>query len=302
MHVGMKRVLTASLLIASSLGMVSCDSKSSLTDVEPGESRFLSELDELDFPEAEAPAETPVFRWDFSEKDVVHEYDYMQEVRGKMDPGMGLGEELGDMSMSAKGIMLIRSQGDATAELVIKDVIMTSNQFGSGPREQKVPPMALQGMQENGKGPFGDNSQDMFLKVLFTLPAENMELGQTVEVPMQMPYQIMGSALVVKGQSKVKLTRYVRIGDRLCAQLDVVTDICDLDVPPEIDGEVTCFTTGKSVLFFDVEKRCFVSGTICLLMESASDLPAPMGSDMDVRIKSSVVMDNFIKLRLKESS
>ena len=319
----MKPFFLVALLVGASCFATSCDSNSipnegeSKTDdrpdygeaSEPGKSRFLEELSKLDFPEADAPEESPVFRWDFLQKDAVHEYDYEQEVRGGMDMGAHqVPDGFGDISMSAKGAMVVRSQGDATAELVMKDVVMTMKQGGIGAQEQKVPAVAIQGMQEDGVGPFGNSSQDLFLKILFTLPAENMELGQTVEIPMMMPYQVMGSALVVKGQSKITLARCVSIGDRLCAQFKVETDISQLNVPPEIDGQISCFTTGSSILFFDVKQRCFVRGTICLLMEADNDLPMPNhgvpldgSSEPPKRMKSSMVMDNLIKLSLKES-
>lgn len=315
----MKVLTRVAVLLSVCLGLVSCDSKFSdeSNSSEPdggsknkpelfvsGESRFLQEVGKEVFKEAESPAESPLFRWDFSKQGVTHEYTYKQEVRMEMDSGLFDPET---QAMTAEGILVVRSQGDNTAELVIKDVIMKMSEGDSEAIEQKVPAVALQGMREDGVGPFGNHSQDLFLKILFTLPAERMALGETIKVPMRMPYHLNGSALIVKGQSEVMLTEYVSIDDRLCAKFDVETDISELNVPPEIEGEHAVAMRGRSVLYFDVGRRCFVNGTIALLMESSSDAPKPQfgqspnnGADEPERLESSMVMDSLIKLRLKE--
>lgn len=61
--------------------------------------------------------------------------------------------------MGAKGVLLIKSQGDKTAELVLKDMIMSIKMdMGEGyptTMEQQVPPFVVQGMKEDGSGSFG---------------------------------------------------------------------------------------------------------------------------------------------------
>jgi hypothetical protein len=213
--------------------------------------------------------------------------------------------------MTAKGLLLIKSQGDSTAELVLKD-IKTSMKMDVGedePKtmEQKMPPLVVQGMKEDGSGSFGNSSQDMLLKMLFPLPPKPTKVGESVDVPAQMPFNAMGSILQVTGRSRITLNRYVKIGDRPCAQLDVDTDISKIKVPTELKGEYKCSTKGKSVFYFDIANRTFVSGTIAMIMQFSIDAPTPQmnipgedTSDIPKRSKMSMVSDNLIKVKLKE--
>jgi len=277
-------------------------------------SQFIGEVGKEKHEEAPPPAEAPVLRWDFSKADVEHAYVFEQEVRSKSDMGASFGGGSRDMGqeMSAKGTLLVRSKGEGVASLVLKDMKMSMKMRIGGDEEPKTmeqtaPPVVVQGMKEDGSGSFGNSSQDMFLKMLFPLPSGPLAVGEFDDVPAQMPFNAMGSVLEVKGRSRITLARYVTIGGRKCAQLDVDTDISTLDVPPELEGEYVCSTRGTSVFYFDVANRSFVSGTIALIMQIRIDAPMPRmtipGGDapeMPKRTRMSMVNDNLIRVELKE--
>ena len=170
-----------------------------------------------------------------------------------------------------------------------------------------APPLVVQGMKEDGSGSFGDSSQDMFLKMLFPLPTKPLKVGETVDVPARMPFNAMGSVLQVKGRFRITLGRYVKIGKRSCAELDVDLDISELKVPSELKGEYKCAMKGKSVFYYDVANRSFVSGTIAVLMQFSIDAPMPRmkisgqdAPDTPERQKMSMIGDNLISVKLKE--
>ncbi len=278
-----------------------------------GVSRFLPEIKKEKYKKVDPPLAAPVFRWDFSNARVLHTYAYEQEVRGETDMGVSSSGKSGAMkqNMSAKGVLLVKSQGDSTAELVPKDTKMSAKMdFGKDdPKtmEQQMPPFVVQGMKEDGSGSFGNSSQDMFLKMLFPLPSKSLKVGESVDVPAQMPFNAMGSVLRVTGRSRITLTQYVRIGQRTCAQLDVDTDISTLKIPTELKGEYECSSKGTSVFYFDVKDRSFVSGTIAFLIQFSIDAPMPQmkisgeeAPDMHKRLKMSMVSDNLIKVKLKK--
>ncbi len=276
-------------------------------------SQFAKQVTKEKYKETEPPTAVPVFRWDFGNKNV-HSYTYEQEVRSKTDMGSSFGGRSGDMGqeMSAKGALLIKSQGDGTAELVLKDMKMSMKMNIGGDEEPKtmeqtMPPFVVQGMKEDGSGSFGNSSQDMLLKMLFPLPTKSLKVADSVDVPAQMPFNAMGSLLQAKGRSRITLTRYVKIGKRTCAQLVVDTDISELKVPSELKGEYKCSTKGTSVFYFDVANRFFVSGTIALIMQFSIDAPMPQmkisgedAPDMPKRSKMSMASDNLIRVELKE--
>ena len=307
-----KRYKTLGMIMLVCLSLCST-SRAAETDTSNAVSQFADEVGKLNYTEANPPSAAPVFRWDFSKPNVVHAYTYEQEVRIKMDIGASLGGNSDDTSpeMSAKGALLVKSQGDNTANLVLKDVQM-SMKIDTGEDEpktvkQKMPLRVLQGMKEDGSGSFGNNSQDMALKVLFPLPTKPLKVGDSVDVPAQMPFNAMGSMLQFKGHSRITLTRYVKIGKRTCAQLDVDTDISKLKVPSELEGEYKGSTKGTSVFYFDVASRSFVSGTIALVMQFSIDAPMPQmrvpgedRTDMPKRDMMSMTSDNLIRVELRE--
>jgi len=277
------------------------------------ESHYLKELNKNDYREVKTPSTAPIFRWDFSKKSV-QEYSYEQEVINKTELGVDAGSDMSDpeQSMSAKGSLLIKSQADGTAELVLKDMkasMKISFNKTDDPKtmEQEMPPFVVQGMKEDGTGPFGDSSQDMLLKLIFPLPTSNLKVGESVDVPAQMPFNAMGSQLQVKGRSRITLTRYVLIGNHTCAQLNVDIDISDLKVPSELEGEYLCSTKGSAVFFFDISSRTFVSGSTALLTQFSIDAPMPKmniqgeaATNVPPRSKMSMKSDNFIHVSLQE--
>jgi hypothetical protein len=305
-----QRIVAISVLIVTRLCITSCRAEANTSTTE---SQFAKEVGNENFMKSKPPPAAPIFRWDFSNPKVVHTYSYEQEARSKTETGRSFGGKSGAMGqeMSAKGLLLIKSQGDSTADLVLKDMKMSMKvDVGNDePKtlEQQMPPLVVQGMKEDGSGSFGNSSQDMLLKMLFPLPSQSLKVGESVDVPAQMQFNAMGSMLNVTGKSRITLTQYVEIDGRSCAQLDVDTDISKLKEPTELKGEYKCSTKGTSVFYFDIADRFFVSGTIALIMQFSIDAPMPQmnipgedTSDMPKRSKMSMVSDNLIKVKLKK--
>ncbi len=276
-------------------------------------SRYLNKVNDGDYGEVEPPKNAPVFRWDFSKKRIL-KYSFDQEVVARAEMPLENGNESGDpeQQMSTKGELSIKSQGDGTADLVLSDVktsVQVSINKSDAPKkmEQAIPAFVVQGMKEDGLGLFGDSSQDMLLKLLFSLPTKTLKVGESVDVPAQMPFNAMGSQLWVKGRSRITLTRYVLVGNRTCAQLNADIEISDLKVPTELEGKYSCSAKGSAVFFFDVNSRCFVSGSTALLMQFSIDAPMPKmdaqeeaAQNLPERMKMSMQSDNYIHVSLQE--
>lgn len=305
-----REALGAALLLVLGLQTSSHAGESSSAN---GTSRFLHELKKEKYTEAKPAGLPTVFRWDFSNREV-YTYTFEQRVRNQFHIEGAFEGESGDgeQSLLAKGSLLIKSQGDGTANLVLEDVKMSmkmhlGEEEKPGTMEQTIPPVVVQGMNEDGSGSFGCSSQDVLLQLLFPLPTKPLKVGEFVDVPAQMPFNVWGSLLQVEGRSRITLTRYVRIGKRTCAQLDVDIDISDLNVPSELEGEYGCSAKGASVFYFDVAGRRFVSGTVAVLMQITVDAPLPKMSipgeevpDMPERSKIAMAGDNLIRVSLKE--
>lgn len=272
----------------------------STAQADTAKSRFLNQLTSETYTEVEAPKGPQTFRWDFSKKAALT-YDYAQDVVSKtdMDPENGVGNA--DQKVSTRGELLIKSQGDGSADFVFKDLkarmeFAVSKDEPPKIMEQSVPPLVVEGVKENGSGPFGDKAQDMMLKLLFPLPPKALKVGETVEVPAQFLFTAMGSQLPVKGRSRITVSRYVSIGSHTCAQLNVDTDISDLRIPPELEGRYSSSVKSSAIFFFDTNSRSFVSGVSAVLFQAEVE----SSRNMPEKIKLSVTSDNLMRVKLRE--
>ena len=276
-------------------------------------SRYLNEVNKNDYSEIAPPQNAPIFRWDFSKKKVMA-YAFNQEVVANtvmpLDPGDDSGDS--EQSMTIRGVLSVKSQGDGTATIVLSDLktsMRISIDKSDAPKtmEQAGPAVVVPEVKEDGTGSFGDTSQDMMLKLLFSLPTKALKVGESVDVPAQLPFNAMGSQLQAKGRSRITLTRYVLVANHRCAQLDIDIDISDLKVPSELEGHYSCSAKGSAVFFFDINNRCFVSGSTALMMQFSIDAPMPKMNVQDERpqhfpdkMKMSMKSDNLIRVLLQE--
>jgi hypothetical protein len=310
----MKRIVFWLLVLILMLWLVtpSCAENSA----SEAKSQFLGEINYREYIETNAPSALKEYRWDFS-SEATHTYSYEQDIEMDADFGdFGGGKTpASGQSITAKGSLLVKSKGNGTADIVLKDIkTKTEMNFGNGEEpktmEQTSPPTVMQGMREDGSGSVGDSSQNAMLKLLFPLPTKPLKVGESVDIPASMPFNAMGSMLHVKGHVRVTLARYVTIGNGVYAQFNIKIDIAELDVPEELEGEYECWVKGDGVYYFDVAQHRFASGTTAVLMRISVDAPSPQINVQDIpeetakqmpkRIKITMTTDNLIRVKLKE--
>lgn len=272
-------------------------------------SAFISELGKETFETSEPPAVSPVFRWDFS-KAASQNYSYSQEVLSVTDFAQARGEELRKSrdALAASGSLTIRTSGDGTGEFLLMNIKSQSKVIINGVQSppQEMPPFIVQGVREDGTGNFGGGSQDLMLRLLFPLPNKSLAVGESVELPMQMPFNLGESVLPVTGICRVRLVRYVTIENRTCAELKAEMDVSKMKVPAEIEGTYSASLTGQSVMYFDVSRKIFQSATVAAVMEMNVDglplvnnaFPPNQARQRSTRMTAS--NDNLIKVRLVE--
>lgn len=284
----MKNIIFALVLCLLSISCGKQDEEKpapvSLTQPKPGK-----------YPEAKAPEIAPDFRWNFSYKKT---YIYSWEQENEQETDMGAGKQ--KYSASGNGILQIKSHGDNTADIILKDIKlkMVFDETAGGksePVEQTPTPVVIQGVKDDGTGSIGSSEQEAFLKLLFPLPNKSLKAGESVDMPAQMPFN---SSMQVKGKSHITLVRYVNIGSRTCAQLEADIDISELKVPKELKGEYSCSVRAKSVFYFDVLNRCFVNGTISSITTILVDAP-PEDTKQPERIRMSMFVKGVVSISLK---
>jgi hypothetical protein len=278
------------LLAMSTLLATGCDAKKtasstpapSATAQEPSreQSRFFAEIDQEKVAEDKTRSDALTVRFDFSGKKICG-FDYVQQVENvnhmRGTPGDGGGVK---QKMDATGIMVLKSKGDKSGTLVIKDLkakMVVASKKGEPDRTMEVqsPPMAIPEVKEDGSMEGGAANAQPFLKLLFPMPPTPLKPGESAEIPVTMPFNAMGSPLLVKGTMKITHKGYFTLDGKPCAKLEADIDVSRLDIPKEVEGKYTCSMKGRSIHYFDVEAKEFASGQTALLMKVAMEGKMP---------------------------
>ncbi len=250
-------------------------------------------------------------RWNF-QKEKTYSYSYAQQVKNRTLGSRRQGEKKNSSLSKMKGVgdLLVKSKGDGAADLVLKLSSMEMEVGGQTRNvSQGVEPMVIKGMNEAGEPgdpEFKNTQRELLMKLLFPIPSGKIQKGDTVRMKRKVPFNAMGSMLYATGHSEITFTKMVTIEGNRCIQLDVVTDISNLDVPDEMEGEYGLSVTGKSRYYFDVENRIFHSGRQALLMVMKTDAPIPVPEEfeekskkMPDRMEMEMVNDNLIEIKRK---
>jgi len=273
-------------------------------------SRYLGDIGKERFIEAKPIGDPIEIRFDFSGKKV-YAFDYSQQVESLSDMG-ATSREAGGMSqkMDAKGALILKSKGDHTGTLVLKDMkatmVMTPMK-GEQARsmEMQPPTMAIPNVKEDGTMEGGAANAQPLLKLLFPIPPKPLKATESAEISVNMPFNAMGSPLTVKGSSKVTHAGYVTIDGKTCARLESEINISQLDVPKELAGKYGCSTKGRSIYYFDVEAKEFVSGETAVLMKVSSETKLPTfnipqqekPADLPKSVQMTMASDNLIVIK-----
>ena len=271
-------------------------------------SNFFSEIDQEDYPPAKSPENPPLLRWDFSGK-AVYAYDFYQKAVNVSK--MLSMEDSMEQDVEATATLLLKSQGDHTAILVLKDFKLKALVSGVGegaPKqvEEEPPDLTVEGVEEDGSIDPDKVPEGSPLEGLFPLPKKPLNVGESVEMPEDIPFNMAGSTLHAKGVTTITLVKYVTIDGHVCAKLVAATDISELDVPGNLEGDYRIFVKGKSVFYFDLESKRFVGGNTALIMSMRIEAPMPKMDfpegappiDMPDTIRMAMDSDNLIKLKL----
>jgi len=277
----------------------------------PANSSFLDQIDLENYPSLPSPEHPPLLRWNFS-GEKVYPYDFMQKVivTSEMD-GIFVGktEQSNSQIMKGKGKLSLKSEEHSIARCVLEDLTirMEINLPDCDEPEitqMQAPPMVIEGIKEDGSMEIGNSSQELLFKTLFPIPPIPMEIGNSVTVPVQMPFNAMGSLLHVIGSSEIKLVDYVQIDGKTCAKLETEIDLSTLNVPVEMKGDYQCQVKGRSIFYFNIENRHFMSGKVALLMRIRVVAPTPKmnfppGKNENAipeTIKMAMDSDNFLSV------
>jgi hypothetical protein len=141
----------------------------------------------------------------------------------------------------------------------------------------------------------GDIQQSslMLAHTLFPITNKKMKIGETVDLKMSMPFNMMGTNLNVKGFNRVK---YIKSNDGI-ENLNTVIDVSEYTIPEEIEQDYICYLKGTSDFNFNSKKGIFNDGIINLNMAmginiadtTTTEKTAKMMMDMTTEIKLNLI-------------
>jgi hypothetical protein len=273
------------------------------------------DLNQNGYPSASGPAQGRDLRWDFSSTgEYRYHYEQKQINHWNLDDSSD-DSRGGDIQiLEGAGALIIRSQGDHSARLIVRDLEMrmymeSGNASEDGSEHavtQTIPPMVIQGMQEDGSLEVCDPSQEALIKTLLPLPPSEVGTGESAVLPARIPMDVMGSRLWVEGNITVMLVGYVDIDGRTCAHLRSIVNISDLVVPEEIEGDYQCSVRGRSESFFSLETRSYVSCEAVMVMAVEMTTPyagvfsEDSGPGSSTSHETSFLCDNWVRIREAE--
>jgi len=235
------------------------------------------------------------FRWDFSsEKKYI--YSYNQNSIMVFDDITAKHKD--KIPSSLEGKLNIKVKSKEYADLSLTNLKLDQEGLSSDDDSgENLQTMVVQDM--NSKGGFKTDDQDMLFKLMLPLPNENLKIGESEYLPMEIPFTTNGSVLFSKGGNTITYQKDTIINGEILAQLAAITDISKLDIPEEIEGEFEMSVTGSSQLLFNKAKGYFVSAIVHFKMESHSIIEQKIGESIH-SMNSSMNMENTVKIQLLE--
>ena len=212
----------------------------------------------------ESNSEKEKFVWDFN-SDNIYVYSFEQimnqvsnwsEYLEDVDTNRVIG--IGELSVKSKG----NNKADFVLNLKIENTAFESFKEGIPPQTIVIPEM-----DANGQFELKRRNSDLMIDLIFPLPSKDLQVGENEEIELEIPLNLMGSPLYVKGNNKLK---YLKDTDAKTALIKSEFKIDKLNVPKEIKGEFMCSLIGTSEFEFNYEKKYFKSSKVDLQIKMKS--------------------------------
>ncbi|MEZ5014409.1 MAG: hypothetical protein R2794_08970 [Chitinophagales bacterium] len=199
------------------------------------------------------------------------------------------------------GYLDIEVGDDQMADIDLHDLVSTMVQFSdtgsSGDTlRQLLPAMAIQDMRSDGS--FTSKSADMLFGLLFPVPEEPVHLGEKWEKPLEMPFNVGASQMVVKGQVTLTYIGHQEIFGHNCAVMKGEIDISKLDLPKKVSKKNTASVKGEATYYLDTDEGVFVGIDLTLMIETGMN--QSMEGDFEFEIDGFIKNKSVYTLRLIE--
>ncbi|MDP2688003.1 MAG: hypothetical protein Q8O62_12325 [Aequorivita sp.] len=239
------------------------------------------------------PVSKELIKWNFEDyKKLTYEYNQsmITNVEFLDDPQK--------MMMTANLIIKIKDEQHADVIFTdIKHYRMSQDSLGNYKATDTIEmPNQILFQDLTPEGNIDGNIQDSYLmlaRTLFPITNRKMEIGETIDLKMAMPFSMMGSNINVKGYNRVK---YVDSNDGI-EKLSSLIDVSEYTIPEEIEQDYICYLKGNSGFSFDSKRGVFNEGTINMNIAMGINITdsttakktAKMMMDMNTEIKIKLI-------------
>lgn len=205
------------------------------------------------------------FRFNFQEE-VETRYNYQQI--DDAETKFAHNDKPMKQSVDSNCILIIKSKGDGTSDIVLKDVVAIQKiDFGMDDeeiKENKVGPntIAIQGLNEDGFLSTCDDSQNYIFRILLPVCEKKLEYGKIEKIPLKIPFNAFGSLLYVTGSINIELIEFVRVDNIECAKIYMDIDVSNVDIPEELEGTYLFSIIGKGIYYFDYNNHRFIKAKV----------------------------------------
>jgi hypothetical protein len=198
-------------------------------------------------------------------------YNFTQKT--EISPMGGLFSGFG-MTNTATGKLTVTPTSADKADIVLKDLnmgemggLLTQNLKKEG---GQLPDMFVRGLKPDGtiEGEISEAMQ-LFYTGILPIPTEDMQVGESIKIPAQMPMNAFGSQIMIKGYQTLTLKS---IKDNVYKfENDIL--INEYDIPEDVQQKHQHEIKGKGEYSFDIKKGYFTNAEVELKMKmKISDL------------------------------
>lgn len=239
----------------------------------------------------QTPAKKEKFKWDFN-SGKIYTYSF-EQVTNSINDWSAIAEYIDTSNVFGNGTLKVKSKGNNKADFVLKD-LRIENDFldtlKSNHSDKRLPAqtMVLQDMDANGNFEAKKINADIMFDLIFPLPSYDFKIGEKEQLKLEIPFNLMGSPLYVKGFNELEYLKDIKKGQSNYAMIKSTFVVDQLDIPAEIKGEFTCSFTGTAVYEFDDQNHHFISANIDLevIMKSKYDTGKDGMGMMNMRMEN----------------
>lgn len=201
------------------------------------------------------------FIWDFNSENV-YTYSFKQATNSINNWGDDI-RDIDTSNIVGTGDLKVKSKGNDKADFVL---ILTIEHDAF---KEANPPqtMVIPDMDANGRFDSKRRNSDVMFDLIFPLPSKDLHFGESEKIDLEIPFNLMGSPLYVKGYNKLK---YVKDTSPNTALIKSEFKIDQLEVPKEIKGEFSCSFIGIAEFEFNYKEKYFKSSKVDLQIKMKS--------------------------------